>query len=72
MTVPVRTLVAEGALPQSKKGKSYLVSRKMWGNQRFFRRAAGHRPALVCLAGVVNYRDERSPTGAVTPTVVEG
>ena len=28
--------------------------------------------ALVCLAGVVNYRDERNPTEAVTPTVVEG
>jgi hypothetical protein len=28
--------------------------------------------ALVCLAGGVNYRDERNPTGAMTPTVVEG
>jgi hypothetical protein len=27
---------------------------------------------LVCLAGVVNYRDERSPTEAMTPTVAEG
>jgi hypothetical protein len=27
---------------------------------------------LVCLAGGVNYRDERNPTGAMTPTVVEG
>ena len=28
--------------------------------------------ALVCLAGAVNYRDERNPTGAMTPTVAEG
>ncbi len=27
---------------------------------------------LVCLAGVVNYRDERNPTEAMTPTVAEG
>jgi hypothetical protein len=33
---------------------------------------AGGTPALVCLAGVVNYRDERSPTEAMTPTVAEG
>jgi hypothetical protein len=26
---------------------------------------------LVCLAGAVNYRGERNPTEAMTPTVVE-
>jgi len=41
------------------------------GFRRDFWGKAECNSALVCLAGVVNYGDERNPTEAMTPTVAK-